>query len=65
MPNRKSFNDQVRQLIHASGQTPYRICQATGVQPATMSRFLNRKGHLSPQSLDALAKYLGWEIIQR
>jgi transcriptional regulator with XRE-family HTH domain len=58
----KTFSEQVRRLIEASGQTRYRICMETGIDQATMSRFMNGTGILSTNQLDALANLLHWRI---
>jgi plasmid maintenance system antidote protein VapI len=61
----RTFSDQLRHLIVNSGETTYRISQATKIERATLSRFLNRKGGLSMPNLDKLGKYLGWTITGR
>lgn len=63
MAKRMSFSDQMRRLIETCGQSCYTISKATGLDPATISRFMNQKGGMSNEGLDAVAAYLGWEII--
>ena len=58
----KTFTEQIRHLIEASGQTCYRIGKETGIDTATLSRFMNGKGGLSMPNLDTLAEYLGWTV---
>jgi transcriptional regulator with XRE-family HTH domain len=65
MPKHKRFSDQLRELIRESGQTPYKISQETGIERATLSRFLRDQAGLSTPNLDTLAKYLGWTVIKR
>ena len=60
---RKTFGDQLRHLIETSGQTCFSISKGTGIDPATLSRFMHRKGGLSGPVLDTLAEYLGWTVV--
>ena len=62
MAKKHTFTEQLRHLIETSGQTCYRIGKETGIDTATLSRFMNDKGGLSMPNLDALAEYLGWTI---
>ncbi|MBL8825431.1 MAG: helix-turn-helix domain-containing protein [Planctomycetaceae bacterium] len=62
MSKRKRFSDQMRNLIETSGQSCYAISKVTGIDQATLSRFLNEKGGMSVEALDTLAEYLGWSI---
>ena len=52
----------MRQLIETCGHTCYRISQETGIDPATLSRFMHEKGGMSVEALDTLADHLGWSI---
>ena len=56
----KTFTEQIRHLIDASGETCYRIGKETGIDTATLSRFMNGKGGLAMPNLHALAEHLGW-----
>ena len=58
----KTFTEQIRHLIASSDQTCYRIGKETGIDLATISRFMNDKGGLSMPNLDTLAEYLGWTV---
>lgn len=60
---RLTFTEQLRRLIENSGETRYRIGTETGIDHATISRFMNGKGGLSMPNLDALAEHLGWKVI--
>jgi transcriptional regulator with XRE-family HTH domain len=62
MPKKTSISDQVRKAINAAGVTRYRIAQDTGVDEATLSRFVNGERGLSLPVLDKLADYLGLEL---
>jgi transcriptional regulator with XRE-family HTH domain len=61
----KTFSDQVRGAVDASGLSRYRICKEIRISEATMSRFMNGKGGLSIASLDRLSALLGLEIVTR
>lgn len=63
MPKAISFTDQIRKCIDASGMTRYAISTATGIDQATLSRFMHRKGGLSMQGLDAVAKTIGMRAV--
>lgn len=56
------FSEQLRAALENCGQTCYVVARETGLDKATLSRFLNRKGGLSMPALDALAAYLGWHL---
>jgi transcriptional regulator with XRE-family HTH domain len=62
---REAFGDQIRKLIASSGQTQYAICKATGIQPATLNKFMNRNpgAGLSVANLNRLAEHFGWVIV--
>ncbi|MBX7168588.1 MAG: hypothetical protein K1X74_19790 [Pirellulales bacterium] len=49
-------------MIRTSGRTGYRISKDTGIDAATLSRFMTGKGGLSPANLDTLGHYFGWVI---
>jgi transcriptional regulator with XRE-family HTH domain len=59
---REKLSDQVRRAIEASGLSRYRICQEAGILQSVMSRFMNRRGMLSMERLDALADLLALNI---
>ena len=56
------LSDQIRQAIETSGKTRYQIGQETGIDQATLSRFMSGKGGLSIPVLDRLGEYLGLRI---
>lgn len=53
------ITEQLRQAIIADHKTRYRISQETGVTEAALSRFVNQKGGLSPESIDKIGECLG------
>ncbi len=60
---RLKLTDQVRKAINDCGETRYRICQETGIDKATMSRFMSGERGLSMEALDAVADYLRLSIM--
>ena len=57
------LSEQVRQAIDTCGKTRYQISQDTGIDQATLCRFMGGKGGLSNPILDTLGKYLGLRIV--
>ena len=62
---RTKLSEQVRQAIDTCGKSRYQISQDTGIDQATLSRFMNGKRGLSIPILDCLGEYLGLEITVR
>ena len=60
---RLKLSEQVRRAVEKSGMTRYAICKAIGMHESVMSRFMNRKGGLQMDSLDALADLLGLDVV--
>jgi DNA transposition AAA+ family ATPase len=56
------LSDQIRQAIETCGRTRYQIGQETGIDQATLCRFMSGKGGLSIPVLDRLGEYLGLKI---
>ena len=59
-PNK--LTEQVREAIATCGKTRYQISKDTGIDAATLCRFMGGKGGLSNPILDTLGEYLGLEI---
>jgi hypothetical protein len=59
------LTEQIRQAIDTCGKTRYQISQDTGIDQATLCRFMGHKGGLSNPILDTLGEYLDLEIRQR
>ncbi len=57
------LSEQVRQAIDTCGKTRYQISQDTGIDQATLCRFMGDKGGLSIPVLDTLGEYLGLRIV--
>ena len=62
---RVKLSEQVRRAVEESGMTRYAICKAVGMHESVMSRFMNGKGGLQQDSLDALADLLGLDVVAR
>lgn len=59
MAKEPTFTDQIRKCIETCGRTRYAIAIEAGIQQATLSRFMNGKGGMSMEGLDALAACIG------
>ena len=57
------LTEQVRQAIATCGKTRYQISQDTGIDAATLCRFMGHKGGLSNPILDTLGEYLRLRIV--
>jgi len=57
------LSEQVRQAIETCGKTRYQISQDTGIDQATLCRFMGGKGGLSIPVLDTLGEYLGLRLV--
>jgi hypothetical protein len=57
------LSEQVRQAIDACGKTRYQISKDTGIDQATLCRFMGGNGGLSIPVLDTLGEYLGLRIV--
>jgi predicted XRE-type DNA-binding protein len=60
---RVKLSEQVRQAVRKSGLSCYAICKAIGMSQSVMSRFMNGKGGLLQDHLDALADVLRLDIV--
>ena len=60
---RIKLSEQVRQAIDTCGRTRYQISQDTGIDQATLCRFMGGKGGLSNPIMDTLGEYLGLRIV--
>jgi transcriptional regulator with XRE-family HTH domain len=58
-------SETLRLAILASGRSLYRIAKDSGVDYATVHRFVNGRRSLSVPALDRLAEYLGLELTRR
>jgi transcriptional regulator with XRE-family HTH domain len=60
---RTKLSAQVRRAVDRSGMSRYAICKAIGMDQSIMSRFMNGKGGLQMDSLDAVADLLRLNIV--
>lgn len=58
------LSDQIRHAVKTCGQSQYAICKATGINKATMSRFVAGVRGLPMDTLDILANHLNLRIIR-
>ena len=59
------ISDQIRDAIQSADVTRYRIAVETGINEATLSRFMNGTGGMTVETLDKLGEYLGLEIVEK
>jgi transcriptional regulator with XRE-family HTH domain len=62
---KKSFSNQIREVVDRAGMSRYAICNAIGLNQSAMSRFMNGKAGLSLAVLDKLADVIGLDIVPR
>lgn len=60
--HRVKLSDQIRQAVATCGKSRYQIFKATGIDQATLSRFLSGERGLEMSTLDALADYLNLDL---
>ncbi len=60
---RKSFTDELRSAIEASGLSRYAIWQATGIDQGSLCKFVQGERGLGLESIDKLAELLGLHIV--
>jgi transcriptional regulator with XRE-family HTH domain len=59
------MSDRIRKAIEAAMVSRYRIAKDTGIDEATLSRFVAGKSGLSMEALDALFEYFDLDVVQR
>ena len=66
MPKKRAkrikLSDQIRQAIDTCGLSRNRVCKGTGIDKATISRFMSGERGLPTPALDRLADFLGLNI---
>lgn len=60
---RFKLSDQIRQAVENCGETRYAIAKATGIDQATLSRFMNGERGLPMKTLDRLADHLDLNVV--
>ncbi len=61
-PKRTKLSDQLRAAIEGSGKSRYQISLETGIDAATLCRFMKCKGGLSVDGLDKIGECLGLSL---
>jgi transcriptional regulator with XRE-family HTH domain len=59
------ITDRLRQAIEAGPKSRYVLAKETGIDPATLCRFMHGQGKLSADGIDLLAEALGLELVVR
>ncbi len=62
MPKQLPFTDQIRKAVEDCEMTRYQISQETGIDQASLSRFVHGELGLSVAAIDTLADLLGLEV---
>jgi ribosome-binding protein aMBF1 (putative translation factor) len=57
------LTDQIRRAIDESGVSRYRLWKETGIDQATLSRFMAGKAGMTLKSLDVLADALRLRVV--
>jgi predicted rRNA methylase YqxC with S4 and FtsJ domains len=58
----KTVSQQLREAIDAAPISRRQICLQCGIDEGQFSRYMNHKGGLSMEGIDAVAKLLDWEL---
>jgi transcriptional regulator with XRE-family HTH domain len=61
----ETFSERLRRAILDSGMSRYEIAQRSGVDQATLSRFVRGQSGISIKAVDALVETLGLELTAR
>ncbi|QDU95192.1 hypothetical protein Pla8534_30040 [Lignipirellula cremea] len=64
-PKQTTLADQFRQAIDQSGQTRYRIAQATGIDESALAKFYNGHRGLTLENLERLFEHLELQIVSK
>ena len=62
-PKGCKLSEQIRQAIRDCGMTRYAIFKATGIDQATLSRFMSEQRGLPMKTLDMLADFLRLRVV--
>lgn len=61
----ESLSKVIRDSIRDSGYSNYRICKETGVNQATLSRFMTESNSMSLENAEKICKLLGLKLIKQ
>jgi len=64
-PKRTTLTDQLRRAIETADKSRYALWKETGIDQATLSRFIHGKGGLSLDGWNRLAEALDLELTKR
>ena len=59
----KKLSDQIRQAIETCGKSRYQIAKESGVDAATLCRFVQGQHGLLMDSLDRIAECIGLQVV--
>lgn len=59
----KQFSDEIRAAVRDCGQTRYAISKQTGIDAASLCRFVQGRVGLSLDALDRLAECIGLHVV--
>ena len=59
-----TISEEIKKAILTAGVTRYRIAQDTGIDEATLCRFVSGERGLSMLAIDRLAEYFGYKIVK-
>ncbi len=65
MARKRTLGDQLRRAIKATDLSRYVICQATGIDQSSMSKFMAGQVGLGLPSLEQLVGFLDLELTPR
>ena len=60
----RPVTEQIRGHVRDCGLTAYAIAKSTGIDKATLSKFLAGERGLSAKALDRLGELLGFEVVR-
>jgi hypothetical protein len=60
-----SLSEKLKRACHKSGETRYQLAKETGLDYASLHRFLDGKTGLNSASMDKLADYLGYKLVKK
>lgn len=63
--SKRTMSDVLRSAIQESGLSAYRISKDTGLVVSSIIRFVNGETSLRLDKADALAEYLGLELLKK
>ena len=65
MARKRTFTDQIREAVKASGYTRYRIAQETGIGQDVLCRFVAGDSSLREENMNTLTAFLGLEVVRK